>query len=194
MIPFGTHAKVFLMSGTVALALLAALGWSFARLSDSAAAARAAGQDLAECRALAARIEWLRTRPAVAGAQQVGAADLSRRIEDAAHAADFEDGSIERIEPAPARRVGDSNYREVPTVVRIRRVTLRQVFTFLQALGADSASRTGHSSALSVQSIRLSAPRGEETGDRWTVESTLTYLIFSPKQSGRSAGESAEAG
>ena len=32
-----------------------------------------------------------------------------------------------------------------------------------------------------MKSIRLSAPRGEETGDRWTVETTLTYLVYDPK-------------
>jgi hypothetical protein len=29
-----------------------------------------------------------------------------------------------------------------------------------------------------VKGIRLSAPRGEETGDQWAVEATLSYLVY----------------
>jgi hypothetical protein len=167
-----------LMAGTIAVALLAGLGWSYARLSDSRASESAARQDLVDCRQLVDRIELLRQQPAVAGATELKAADLSRRIEQAARAAHFADGSILRIEPEPARRVGETNYLEVPTQLQLRRVTLQQVFTFLHALGGE----------LAVHDIRLTAPRGEETGDRWTVEATLTYTVYSPKAREDSTG------
>ena len=118
--------------------------------------------------------------------QLLGTADLSRRIELAAAAADFADGSIERIEPEHARRIGETNYREVPTQVRLRRVTLQQVFTFLHALSATPPTADhNQQSILSVSDIRLSAPCGEETGDRWTVESTLTYTVYVAEGQGR---------
>ena len=165
------------MAATIAIALLVAVAWCYTRLADARASASAAAQDLADCRALAARIESLRRLPAVAGAAELGASDLTRQIERAAKLADFPEDSIERIEPEPARRVGETNYREVATQVRLRHVTLRQVFTFLHALcAADS---------LQLRNIRLSAPRGEETADRWTVESTLTYMIYSPRLKGQ---------
>jgi hypothetical protein len=186
--------KTRFMAGVIAGALLAAVGWSFMQLADSRSAASAAGQDLADCRDLAARIELLRGRPAVAGAEELGAADLSRRIEQAARAADFFEKSIERIAPEPARRIGQTNYREVPTRVRIQRVTLQQIFTFLHALSADpnagasTQANGARSSGLRVRDIRLAAPRGEESGDRWTVESTLTYTVYSPRGKEESAG------
>src|SRR5258706_16381127 len=130
--------KSRVMAGTIALALLLALAWCYARLASARGAATEAGQDLADSRALAARIESLRRLPTVAGAAELGASDLSRQIEQAARAADFPEDSIERIEPEPARRVGETNYREVATQVRLRRVSLRQVFTFLHALCADA--------------------------------------------------------
>jgi hypothetical protein len=184
--------KTRLMACTIAVALLSAVGWSYMQLAETRASEAAAAQDLADCRALTARIELLRRRPSVAGAQQLGAADLSRRIESAARAADFADGSVERIEPEPARRVGETNYREVPTQVRLRRVTLRQVFTFLHALSADPSqpANDAQQCILRVRDIRLSAPRGEEIGDRWTVESTLTYTVYAPKGKDESAGAS----
>jgi len=183
--------KTRLMAGTIAVALVAAVGWSYMQLAESRAAESVAAQDLVDCRAIASRIESLRQRPAVAGAQLLGAADLSRRIELAAAAANFADGSIERIEPEPARRIGETNYREVPTQVRLRRVTLQQVFTFLHALSATPPTADhNQQSILSVSDIRLSAPRGEEAGDRWTVESTLTYTVYAPKGKDDSTGAS----
>ena len=179
------------MAATITLALLMALAWCYLRLADARASASGAAQDLADCRALASRIESLRRLPTVAGATELGAADLSRQIEQAAKLADFPEGSVERIEPEPARRVGETNYREVATQVRLRHVTLRQVFTFLHALCAADTSATPSSngidrsaSGLRLRNIRLSAPRGEETADRWTVESTLTYMVYSPRLNG----------
>jgi hypothetical protein len=183
------------MAATITLALLMALAWCYLRLADARASATGAAQDLADCRALASRIESLRRLPTVAGATELGAADLSRQIEQAARVADFPEGSVERIEPEPARRVGETNYREVATQVRLRHVTLRQVFTFLHALCAaadTSATPSSHgidrsASGLRLRNIRLSAPRGEETADRWTVESTLTYMVYSPRVKGEAA-------
>jgi len=167
-----------LMAVTIAGALLVAVAWSGLKLSASRAAADAAGRDLAECRALLGRIEQLRRRPAVADARELGVADLSRRIERAAAAAKFEGGAIESIQPEDARRVGETDYREVPTHVRFGHVTLRQVFTFFHGLtGVDNTSA---GAALRLKDVRLTAPHGEETADRWTVESTLTYMIYAP--------------
>ena len=44
------------MAGTIALALLAAVVWSYIRLADARASALAAGQDAADCRTLAAHM------------------------------------------------------------------------------------------------------------------------------------------
>ncbi len=67
--------KSRIMAGTIAISLLLALVWCYARLASARGSATEAGQDLADCRALAARIEALRRLPMVAGAAELGASD-----------------------------------------------------------------------------------------------------------------------
>ena len=165
-----------LMLVTIVGALLLVVGWSYFYLDHRREAAHAAGEDLAACRSLAGRIAELRTRPAVAGTQELGEADLARRIERAAGVAHFSQENIERIDPEPARRVAETNYSQVPTRVRLRRVNLEQAMTFLHTLGSEAGS------PLRVEQVRFSSPPGEETGDRWTMESTLCYTVYSPRE------------
>jgi hypothetical protein len=189
--------KTRLMVGTIAVGLFTAIGWSYSHLQDSSAAAAAAEQDVRECHALADQITTLRQKPAMADAEQLGNGDLSHRIEQAANTAGFSNGSVQRIEPQPSRRVDETNYIEVPTSISLQQVTLEQVFTFLHVLsnvptGADFPA----SSALKVRDIRLSAPRGDENNNLWTVESTLIYTVYSPRgkeeQTGPSSGAMAD--
>jgi hypothetical protein len=175
--------KTRFMAGTIAVALLAAVGWSYSRLSESRDAAGTAARDLADCRGRVDRIENLRRRPAVAGVRELAATDLSRRIAQAARAAELDEGSIERIDPEPPRRVGETDYREVGTQVRLRGAAMRQVFAFFHALCSDPAP----SGALKLRAIRLSAPHGDETSDRWTVESTVTYTVYAPRTDSKTA-------
>ena len=146
-------------------------------LHSSEQTANDAASDLIACREAAGRIDQLRRRPAVAGLRPVQATELSRRIEESARAAGVPDEGLDQIEPEPPRRVGDTAYRQTPTRVRLRRVTLAQLFSFLRALAVEDAAGPG----LQLEAIRLSAPRGEEIGDRWSAEATLTYLVYDPK-------------
>ena len=166
-----------LVAATVAAGLLLALLWGYRRLSDSRDAAVAAASELAVARGRAARIDSLRRRPAVADLREARATDVTRRVEQAARAAEFPEDSLERIEPEPPRRVGDTAYKEVPTQLRLRRVTLRQVFAFLHKLAADGEDGP----PLRVRSVRLSAPRGEEATELWAVDATLVYLVYDRK-------------
>ena len=179
---FSTRQNRLVLAATAAGLVLAML-WGSRRQSDSRDAALAAAAELAQCQTLAGRIESLRRRPAVADVREARATDVSRRVEQAAREAEFTDGSLERIEPEPPRRVGDTAYKEVPTQLRLRRVTLRQVFAFLHAVGNDAGGPP-----LRVRSVRLSAPRGEEATDLWAVEATLVYLVYDPKAPETTAG------
>jgi hypothetical protein len=175
-----------LLLAVIAAGALLAVLWSYTRLSESRRGAVEAAEDLGACRALAARVEALRGRPAVAEGHGLGRADLHSRIASAAAAAEFPDGGLGRIDPEPARRVGETPYREEATRVYLHHVTLRQLFTFLHTLAdgpheAAAAPAPSSGSGLRVKGIRLSAPRGEETGDRWQVEATLTYLVYDPR-------------
>jgi hypothetical protein len=55
-------------------------------------------------------------------------------------------------------------------------VNLEQAMTFLHTLGSEAGS------PLRVEQVRFSSPPGEETGDSWTVESTLCYTVYSPRE------------
>jgi hypothetical protein len=57
-------------------------------------------------------------------------------------------------------------------------------------MAANAAGRSA--SGLRLRNIRLSAPRGEETADRWTVESTLTYMVYAPRLKGEAGSGAVE--
>ena len=182
----GDAVKQRVMLATIVLAMLALMGWSYARLCESRDSANLAGQDLADCRALAGRIEGLRRRPAIAAGQALGDVELSRRIDAAAQAAEFPDGAIGRISPQ-RQRIGETNYLEVQTQVRLQKVTLQQLFTFLHVLSVDPQGSPGTSAALQVRAINLSAPRDDELGEPLDGGRDVEQYGFRAKGVGRRA-------
>ena len=78
-----------------------------------------------------------------------------------------------RIWPEPARRVGDTAYKQKPTQVILHKLTLQQLIRFLHTL-------TGPDTGLHVASLRLTTPRGHDTTNIWNAETTITYLIYAP--------------
>jgi len=158
-----------------ALLLGVVLGWQ--RLAQSRAAENEAAQDLQLCRAAVARIEALRSKPRIAEQDQTDTTDVSRRLEQAAGGAGIGSDRIERIEPEPPQQVAGTAYRRKPVRVRLERVSLQELFTFLHSVAADGTGGRGRR----VADIRLSAPRGEEAGERWNVEAVLDSLVYDPK-------------
>src|SRR5688572_26022647 len=122
-----TRREFGLMLACVAAGLLTLVSWSGYRLAAAKDAAAESARGLADCQRHAANIEALRGGPAAAGATEPAADELNRRVERAAQTAGLPQGAVARIDPEPARRVGDTPYRESPTQVRLRRVTLRQL-------------------------------------------------------------------
>ena len=179
-----TRRERTLVTATVAAALLGGTLWGYARLVAAREAAGVAARNLEECRRLAARIGPTPVEAAPEGTADGKAEDdVIRRIESSARSADFPESSIERIEPAPPERVGDGPFLKRPTVVQLRGVTLRQLFTFLHAAGAGR-------SRLGVDQIRLSAPASaaDGAGDTWSVDATLTQLVRAPAAADDSRG------
>jgi hypothetical protein len=130
-------------------------------------------QDAALCQHLADRIIALQSKPAIAGSAALAQDNLSRRIEAAVRGAGVAGEDLASIEPDPPVRAGDSPYLEKPTSVQLRNVSLQQLARLLCQLAADG-------SGLRIKSLRLTAPPEEQTGNLWSVEFTLTYLIYSP--------------
>lgn len=158
----------------VLICLLAAAAiWSCGYMRDQRKAALLAAGNLRECRELTARIKKIRHRPRKADDAERLATETTRRIETAALSAGITTDKLIRITPEPAQRLGDTVYKEKPTQVALKKITLKQLTWFVHALisGPD---------ALHARSIRLTAPRREDTGNLWSAEVELTYLIYDP--------------
>jgi hypothetical protein len=175
--------------------LLAANLWAWRRLDASRQRAMRAWDDLGRCGQLAEQVIALRNRPGTVAARELAAAELASRVEHAAAAAQVPTSSILRISPEPPQRLGDSGYLEKPTQLHLRQLTLRQLVGLLRELVVSSSSSGGGATGLQPRSLRLVAPREQETGQQWNVEATLSYLIYSPpphqqhRAGGRAGGE-----
>jgi hypothetical protein len=159
---------------TIALAgLLAADCWVLIGLSRSHSAALADVGELQDSLTLAAEIRSSRRLPAAAAEQERESVEISQLIEASAKATGIDPRSLLRITPGPARRIEDSLYKEKPTSVLLKDVTLEQ---FAGLLGQLSASELG----LTTRSLRLAAPSMEDAGALWNTEFTVSYLLYDP--------------
>lgn len=166
--------RTIVLIGLLAMGLIVTAMWSYGRLNESRSAATAAAADLATCGQLAAGINQLGRQPARAGSHEMQLNELTRRIERSAKSAQIPPDSLIRISPDPTSRIGDTSYQKKSTQVLFRQVTLRQIITFLHTVAAQDAGPQ-------TTRIRLVTPRDQKTGDRWTAETTLTYLIYDPR-------------
>lgn len=158
------------------IALIGLNIWAYSEWTDQYDAAANSATALAECRVTAAQIASLRKRPVLAGAREMGSSEVTPRIEKAALGAGLSATDLVRISPEPARRLGETPYREQSTEVVVEGVTLKQSVELLHGI-------TNGQPGLRVKEIRLSAPQAADTRDRWTLEATLAALIYSPQES-----------
>lgn len=164
-----TQRERLLTTAAIVLGVVA-VAWSAFRFADQRRAAFAAANDLVESRRLAARIEAGRVSGTDVASTEPNESEIIRRIETAARLAELPQPSIERIEPGQSQRIHDGKLIEKSTIVQLKNVTLRQVFAFFHAMNSGP-------SRLSVKQVRLSVASPDDTGDRWSVESTLTYFV-----------------
>ncbi|MCC6680511.1 MAG: hypothetical protein IT445_06370 [Phycisphaeraceae bacterium] len=162
-----------LVSSLLLLAAACAAGWALHKLWGQQAAAEDIARELAECQQLVRQISWLRDQPNLAGASEVQINELAALIEKAAGEAQVDRANLVRIWPNQARRVGDSPYLENPTQVLIRNASLEQVCRFL-TLVEDSSFN------LRATAIRLTVPHESDDEKLWTLETTVSYLVYSP--------------
>jgi hypothetical protein len=149
--------------------------WGVRHLADAHAAEAAAARGLADCRRYAERISHLRGRPALAAQQERRSAEISAPIEGAAKEAGIPTDRLLRISPEPARRIGETAYKEKPTRVIIKNVTLRKVVAMAHGL-------TGGEGELNLKSLRLTAPSPDAVAGTWSAELVFTYLIYEPQR------------
>jgi hypothetical protein len=173
----GHRRPLILLSVAIGLLLFVTV-WSFGALASSRQAALDASADLSTCLKLADRIRALQNKPSLVGTHDLRPTELTKRIEDAATQAGIPGERLVRVWPEQARRVGNSLYKETPTQVLLRGVSIQQVVTLLHALSSgDGAIGAG---GLQVRALRVIAPREGERSEGWTVETTVSYLVYSP--------------
>jgi hypothetical protein len=174
MNPANTQPKRENLLVVVALAaLLLTTLWSYNRMNEAHARATEDGNAWAQSQSLATRIRTLRDQPTLADDHAMQKEDMTRRIADAVAASSMDERRLIAIEHQAARRIGRTAYLEAPTRLAFRDVTLPRVLTMLDAL-------TMNDSRLQVSYLRLAAPRREADPSRWTVDVTVTYLIYEP--------------
>jgi hypothetical protein len=160
--------RILLLLLAVLLAGLAV--WAWQDLSASRQAAETAWADLAACRSAAAKIQAYRRRPTLATDTERLASETTRLIEQAAKKAEISADDLQRISPESSRRIGDTVYREKPTQVLLRKVTV-----LVYDMVAGEAGFT-------ARSLRLSAPREADGGNTWSADLVVTYLIYDPQR------------
>ncbi len=161
-----------LLAATAALLLLVMM-FSMRSVTRMKQAALGAEQDFNECQELAAKLQAIGSKPRLAAQHEQVVDELTGALEKAARSAGVMPDSIATISPQPARRLGDTVYKEKPTQVLLRKITLKQLSEMAYSL---LSGNTG----LHVRSIRLSAPRHDDTGGLWTAELVVTYMLYDP--------------
>ncbi len=171
--------KSVLLAVLILLALGGAAFWSYDFLDTQHSSALAAQRDLTAIEGFAQRIEAARQRPKLAAEQEQVGTQTTALIEKAATAAgilpDTNNNRFMEIKPQPAQRVGETNFREKPTVLKFKNVTLEQVVRLMHALAAGEP-------ALHAKSLQLSCMNADDTTN-WSAEITLTYLIYDEAKS-----------
>ena len=152
--------------------------WGYAAMAAGRRRALHSSAQLAECRRLADRIDTLQNVPDRDAEPAQLVRKTTRRIEAAAKAAGIPADRLVGITPGPMQRLGDTVYKEKPTQVLLRQVTLRKLVGMIHSL-LDAEQH------LSPQSIRLSAASADDCGDLWNAEVVLTYLIYDPPSNPR---------
>ena len=118
---------------------------------------------------------------------RLDSAELSRRLNSAAVIAGVRDNLVD-IDPGAPARLGSSEYDELPVLLRFEKISLRQLTIFFEQLAAnDPGSRAKMielsppeaSPSLAPRSI---APAGSDTGELWTADVAVAYLIYVPKE------------
>lgn len=144
--------------------------------------AETARADLERCLASASTIETLRRKPAMASDREQLAAETTGLVSRAAAAAGITPAQLTRIVPDPPQKVGQTAYKEKPTLVVVEDVQLEQIVKMIHALGSGQES-------LAAKSIRLGPSRQQGRDDLWAAEIVLTYLIYEPTRTSKEGAQ-----
>ena len=143
-----------------------------------------AHDDLKTCQAMLADLSGTVSAPP-ARAGELDAAELNRRLHDAAMAARIPDPAS--IEPGTANRLPDSEYQELPVFLRLDALTLQQLVTFLHHLSAvDPSARAKTIELATPESSSAATTQNGNAPELWSADVTVAYHIYAPQGAGTS--------
>jgi hypothetical protein len=166
--------KTMLLAALLAM-LSAAAGMAWSSLAEAKRMALGALADTADVARCAEQIESCRRRPALASDHQRLDFEVASIVERAAVAAGVDKKRVARVAGETPQRFLDTVYKEKPTQVFLRDVTLRQVTDLAHGILAEG-------SGLHIKNLQIRASGAEDAGDLWSAELMLTYLIYDPQQ------------
>lgn len=170
--------RPMLLVGFMLLMLFVMAGWSTMRMLDQRDEALVRTTDLAIYLQLASDIEQLRDNEKV---KQLGGDSAAReqliaeRVTQAGQKLGLQGNWWEDTIHRSPRRVGNTPYLHKPTVLYTSGLSLMQITSLLYELTYDSP--------LTAHKLTLRTPLGENPGDRWDANITLTYLLYEPARS-----------
>ncbi len=168
----------WLLLTSLAMALVVLIVVAALRTQRAYLGIESASENLLRVQELASAIGKLRRTPTQAALASTPTGEIARKLQLAAEKATIPLAQLSRIDPRPIRRMGDSAYLAQETRVELRNVTLAQLVTWLQEI-------TAQANDLTATGLRLVAPRepnpASDASETWSVEVTLTQLVFSPQ-------------
>ena len=165
--------RKYFIYALIIVTLLISVAWSYSFMAGREKAASGTRADLERCVQIINQLQILQQKPKLASDHERLSSETTGIIENAARSAGIAPGSILRITPQPQRRINDTAYKEKPTGVTLKGITLREFFAMASTLAVDENS-------LDIKSVNITAPDINDTGDRWNVDLVLTYFIYDP--------------
>ncbi|MEM7475740.1 MAG: hypothetical protein AAF483_12175 [Planctomycetota bacterium] len=147
-------------------------------LSEYRAARRnlsVAAENLEECQDLGAKIAAWNTRPLVASLDATSSQELTQQITACVRQANIPARALKSISPMDSVRLGNTDYKQRQTQVRIDGIELGRLSGFQSALN----EREG----LYLRDLILTPGEGTNASiatEVWDARLTLTQLIYSP--------------
>lgn len=161
---------VLILSALVLSGLAAVVGgWAW----NEAAARTDALSRLTASREVVDDIRRLRARPAVSAERADTSGDLSQSLDMALRLTEVRPTALARVEPQLPQRLGETDYRAQTVDLQLSNVRLQHAVEFAQQL--ESAA-----SAWTVRRVQLTPAASADAAELWSIQLTLTKLIYDP--------------
>ena len=113
--------------------------------------------------------------------------ELTRRLNSAAVIAGVRDQLVD-IDPGAPARVENSEYNELPVILRFEKITLQQLTVFFHQLAVNDPGSRAKTIELAPPEAsgslaqRTITPTGGTGQELWTADVTVAYLMYAPKE------------